>query len=1537
MQVDEDHSDHEDRQSEHSDHDNDPENDREAPPPDNDDGPGESDMDLDLLAESESDSESSHSNQDNVSIQRSAVTAATAGSDAGLGSIPRFSEEDSGESSNQEDEYDSEAGESEEHDDEYVYMDEQLERRSTTGTQGQRTLQAPQTMQWAIRRLEPAAASSTATTRPPTTTTNTTSTRRSDNTTSNTGLIYIDPSTLRRTPTVATTTTTPATTSTNQDSSAITMATTASQLARAFGIVVRLLTDLLNMLPSYQTLAPNLPCILNISEQQEQELQMYVGEQLGPTWEWLVAIMDSTEAQLRFGSALSNSSDPSCPQHPLHSNHARANREPRPAPRDEPRPLQVIDSRRRHRFGTLAIPSSTDGNSARRDFLSYALSLMRAHNDEHADSLPVIDISALRHSAYVFDALIYYMRTTPEVDMEPLKDGISVISWQDTDDNENEDQEDDIVNTPMTMETESTEGESETPGTSKVGRKHTFFQRSDSTIFLGCPPPDPFHTPLVEALPLADQPHLLQPSSRREDLFGMARPTIYNPRCGESQEGRGSSVSAGQKLPLNLSLSTRAEDSRGELVAGLHAASYQGLQSRLRSQSVDPLTHRLDPLTPRLEPLNPRLEPLTPQLDLPSSAAPQSAAINLSLSATGGSGSRASESSHFMEQPHTSSTGPSAGLGLVLGESGMSMGGETGGGSLNRSSSGGESSRVQLASGVIVEMAGMPQTLSSSSSVVRDTLRPSSCPSGSGSMEGGQRSRSPSEVGRGDLSQPSVIVHTASSSLPMPGQQQSGSEAVSSQPASSSSQEAQGQSLSSEATQLSSSVPSFTSQSSSLENSSQFQSLVAVATASVAGSLASLPSVSSGEPQPSQDMPLDLVGANENVSNTIDIETSDQNAGMSTPAATSSSRLPSSVGQIISHDILLGRWRLALDLFGRVFCDDVGAEPGSIISELGGFPVKESRFRREMEKLRNNSQQRDLSIEVERDRSSLITQTFKQLNNHYSRRTSTSGNPLAVHRVKVAFKDEPGEGSGVARSFYTAIAQALLSVEKLPSLEGVLVGGKSLQYNLIQRLRSRERERERTRSIQRQRSRDREARRTLSYEAHPFYMPGENPGSGGGSGASATGGGGSSSESLPEAGDTNMSQYRRQLGERLYPKVRALQPTLTAKITGMLLELSPAQLLLLLASEETLRQRVDEAVDVIMSHARDGSESLLDLDIFNLSSNATSSADKKKSGAPSASAPGGSTSRAGDEEEEEVDDSAPLFWQPGKRGYYSPRAGRNSAERLNAFRNVGRIIGLCLLQNEICPLFLNRHVLKYILGRSIAWHDLAFFDPTMYESLRGLVTDSESKDGSVVIPALDLNFSIELCAEEGGESVELIPDGTDVVVNQSNVHLYVHKYAEYRMVRCQEKALKNMRLGVLDVIPASSLEGLTAEDLRLLLNGVGDINVQTLISYTSFNDESGEGSERVQRFKRWFWSVVEKMNNIERQDLVYFWTSSPALPASEEGFQPMPSITIRPADDDHLPTANTCISRLYIPLYSCKTTLRTKLALAIKTKSFGFV
>ena len=47
------------------------------------------------------------------------------------------------------------------------------------------------------------------------------------------------------------------------------------------------------------------------------------------------------------------------------------------------------------------------------------------------------------------------------------------------------------------------------------------------------------------------------------------------------------------------------------------------------------------------------------------------------------------------------------------------------------------------------------------------------------------------------------------------------------------------------------------------------------------------------------------------------------------------------LGVSVPHDILLGRWRLALDLFGRVFVDDVGLEPGSIISGIDFSMIKE--------------------------------------------------------------------------------------------------------------------------------------------------------------------------------------------------------------------------------------------------------------------------------------------------------------------------------------------------------------------------------------------------------------------------------------------------------------------------------------------------------------------------------------------------------------------------------------------------------------------
>lgn len=120
------------------------------------------------------------------------------------------------------------------------------------------------------------------------------------------------------------------------------------------------------------------------------------------------------------------------------------------------------------------------------------------------------------------------------------------------------------------------------------GRKHPFLQRSDSTLCLGCPPLDPFDTVMSEALPLADQPHLLQPHSRREDLFGIPR----QPTCSNAG---GSSQNPLEGLPTRLGLSARGMDSQNSLATPTFSQVVQGplsnsnLESRRNSISAGDL------------------------------------------------------------------------------------------------------------------------------------------------------------------------------------------------------------------------------------------------------------------------------------------------------------------------------------------------------------------------------------------------------------------------------------------------------------------------------------------------------------------------------------------------------------------------------------------------------------------------------------------------------------------------------------------------------------------------------------------------------------------------------------------------------------------------------------------------------------------------------------------------------------------------------------------------------------------------------------
>ena len=75
-------------------------------------------------------------------------------------------------------------------------------------------------------------------------------------------------------------------------------------------------------------------------------------------------------------------------------------------------------------------------------------------------------------------------------------------------------------------------------------------------------------------------------------------------------------------------------------------------------------------------------------------------------------------------------------------------------------------------------------------------------------------------------------------------------------------------------------------------------------------------------------------------------------------------------------------------------------------------------------------------------------------------------------------------------------------------------------------------------------------------------------------------------------------------------------------------------------------------------------------------------------------------------------------------------------------------MGLAMLHNIIFSVSFTRPVLKYILGRSVSWHDLAFFDIDLYENLRKLLASAQSLSDDE-FAAIGLTF--EVCQEIGYE------------------------------------------------------------------------------------------------------------------------------------------------------------------------------------------
>ena len=255
--------------------------------------------------------------------------------------------------------------------------------------------------------------------------------------------------------------------------------TAAMLLAQSFSSLLHILTALLNK---------TLPSPSASLKMEEGADTLAIWSKMEGVVKWLTNVLDTTEKQLRLGNAVRILTKSSYTKPVLPSAVVP------PPPGSVPDDHLVLLSLAYRSSGLTSIDPSVAAaqSSAQRDCLTYLNSLMHWRKGDHGGHLPAVDVGEMEHVALILEGFLHLLYHLP------------------------------TKSTPLLQEASNEEPYS----------TNTYFCRSQSVSCLSMPPLSPFE-PLQRSLPLADKPHLLQPSATKRDLFGAAQTTIEAwPQCG---------------------------------------------------------------------------------------------------------------------------------------------------------------------------------------------------------------------------------------------------------------------------------------------------------------------------------------------------------------------------------------------------------------------------------------------------------------------------------------------------------------------------------------------------------------------------------------------------------------------------------------------------------------------------------------------------------------------------------------------------------------------------------------------------------------------------------------------------------------------------------------------------------------------------------------------------------------------------------------------------------------------------------------------
>ena len=182
------------------------------------------------------------------------------------------------------------------------------------------------------------------------------------------------------------------------------------------------------------------------------------------------------------------------------------------------------------------------------------------------------------------------------------------------------------------------------------------------------------------------------------------------------------------------------------------------------------------------------------------------------------------------------------------------------------------------------------------------------------------------------------------------------------------------------------------------------------------------------------------------------------------------------------------------------------------------------------------------------------------------------------------------------------------------------------------------------------------------------------------------------------------------------------------------------------------------------------------------------------------------------------------------------------------------------------------------------------------------------------------------------EVIELIPNGSNIRVNQDNRKEFVDAYLDWYYNKSIESQFSSFFKGFYKVISEESIRLLNSSEVMMLICGVDELNFSEMEQSTKY-DNCSKNDQTV----KWFWEILHEFDDKHKRMFLKFTTGSDRSPI--RGLSEINLIImVQGLDDERLPSAHTCFNHLIVPQYSSKDKLKKKLVQAIENhEGFGLM